>query len=59
MSTVEIINRYESTGIVTSLCISCDDFCQNNHQHGEFYVTKEKVRSFLVSEGFEITSRHG
>ena len=48
----------QSIGIVKNLCISCHDFRQNYHQHGEFYVTREKLRAFLVSKGFEITSRN-
>jgi hypothetical protein len=48
----------EYIGIVKNLCISCHDFRQNYHQHGEFYVTRERVRTFLASKGFEITSRN-
>jgi FkbM family methyltransferase len=47
----------QSIGIVKNLCISCHDFRQNYHQHGLFYVTKDKIRTFLISKGFEITSR--
>ena len=48
----------ESVGILRNLCISCHDFRHRNHQHGEFYLTKQKVRSFLEEHGFEVIVRH-
>lgn len=42
---------------VKHLCISCHDFRENYHQHGQFYVTKEKVKAFLSENGYTIISR--
>lgn len=47
----------DSVGIVKHLCISCHDFRQIYHGHGNFYLTREKVKSFLENKGFEITLR--
>jgi FkbM family methyltransferase len=42
---------------VKNLCISCHDFRDTYHKHGSFYVTKDKIRSFLLENGFEILER--
>ncbi|HEV8512375.1 MAG TPA: FkbM family methyltransferase, partial [Cyclobacteriaceae bacterium] len=47
----------ESIGMIRNMCISCHDFRQVYHNHGEFYMTKEKVKSFLEANGFEVTVR--
>lgn len=46
-----------SIRMIGHLCISCHDFRQVYHQHGEFYMTLGKVKSFLEEKGFEITMR--
>lgn len=48
----------ESAVIIKNLCISCHDFRHNYHNHGEFYMTKQKVKSFLEKQGFEVTMRN-
>jgi FkbM family methyltransferase len=48
----------ESIHKVRHLCISCHDFRHRNHQHGEFYVTRQKIGEFLIRSGFLITKRH-
>lgn len=48
----------DSASIVRNVCISCHDFRHVYHSHGEFYMTKLKVKSFLEANGFEITSRN-
>lgn len=47
----------DSVSIVRNVCISCHDFRHVYHNHGEFYMTKQKVKSFLEAHGFEITLR--
>lgn len=47
----------ESVKIIQNICISCHDFRHNYHNHGEFYMTKHKVKTFLETNGFEITTR--
>lgn len=47
-----------SAGIIRNLCISCHDFRHTHHGHGEFYATKEKVRTFLQDHHFEIKTRN-
>ncbi|MCU0382894.1 MAG: FkbM family methyltransferase [Cyclobacteriaceae bacterium] len=42
---------------VKHLCISCHDFRENYHQHGQFYVTKEKIKAFLNENGYTLISR--
>lgn len=42
---------------VKHLCISCHDFRENYHQHGQFYVTKDKIKNFLVENGYAIIIR--
>ena len=42
---------------VKNLCISCHDFRHNEHKHGEFFLTKDKVINFLTSLNFEISGR--
>lgn len=60
---IEGAEQYLITGMKDSLdkvkhvCISCHDFRHNYHQHGIFYVTKEKVKKFLMDNGFEIIER--
>lgn len=48
----------DSIKIIRNVCISCHDFRHIYHGHGELYVTKEKVKSFLLANGFEIIDRH-
>jgi FkbM family methyltransferase len=48
----------ESIQKVRHLCISCHDFRHRNNQHGEFYVTRQKITEFLVGNGFLIDQRH-
>jgi len=54
------MNNINATCIrkVNNLCISCHDFRHNEHQHGEYFITKSKVKSFLLENGFEIFERH-
>jgi FkbM family methyltransferase len=47
----------ESIHKVRHLCISCHDFRHRNHQHGEFYVTRERMTEFLAGKGFLIIER--
>jgi FkbM family methyltransferase len=47
----------KSLPMIHHLCISCHDFRQVYHQHGEFYMTREKVINFLKSRGFEVKTR--
>ncbi len=42
---------------VKNLCISCHDFRENFHQHGKFYVTREKIKEFLLENGYQILYR--
>lgn len=48
----------ESIKIIRNFCISCHDFRHNYHSHGEFYMTKSKVKAFLEKHGFEIAIRN-
>lgn len=48
----------DSIKLIRYLCISCHDFRHIHHGHGEFYVTKEKVRTFLLDHGFEVMTRN-
>lgn len=48
----------DSIKIVRNVCISCHDFRHKFHRHGEFYVTKEKVKAFLINNGFEVSTRN-
>ncbi len=48
----------KSIQLVKNACISCHDFRHVYHQHGEFYVTHEKIKSFLISSGFEVITRN-
>ncbi len=48
----------DSVSIIKHVCISCHDFRHVYHNHGEFYMTKQKVKSFLEAHGFEIKVRH-
>jgi FkbM family methyltransferase len=48
----------DSIKIIRNCCISCHDFRHVFHQHGEFYLTKKKIKYFLESNGFEITTRN-
>lgn len=47
----------ESIGKIKNVCISCHDFRHVYHNHGEFYLTKEKVKKFLQQNGFQIQRR--
>lgn len=47
-----------SIGILRNVCISCHDFRHVFHNHGEFYMTKQKVIAFLEEHGFEIIIRN-
>jgi FkbM family methyltransferase len=47
-----------SVSRVRNLCISCHDFRHRYHDHGQFYMTKEKIVTFLKDNGFEITIRN-
>lgn len=44
--------------IINNLCISCHDFRHLKSDHGEFYMTKEKVIAFLTENGFIISVRN-
>lgn len=46
-----------SLHIIKNLCISCHDFRHVYHNHGEFYMTKEKIKSFLEQNKFETMVR--
>lgn len=46
-----------SIKLVRNVCISCHDFRHIYHSHGEFYMTKQKVRLFLEANGFQIIDR--
>lgn len=48
----------KSFPIIRNICISCHDFRHVYHNHGEFYVTKQKVKNFLEENGFEIMVRN-
>jgi FkbM family methyltransferase len=48
----------DSIHLIKNLCISCHDFRHVYHNHGEFYMTKDKVSAFLKAHGFEIEVRH-
>jgi len=48
----------DSIHLIKNLCISCHDFRHVYHNHGEFYMTREKVRAFLEAHNFEIEVRH-
>jgi FkbM family methyltransferase len=48
----------DSVKILRNVCISCHDFRHNDHKHGEFYLTKNKVISFLANNGFEVSTRN-
>ena len=48
----------ESVKLIKNMCISCHDFRHIYHNHGEFYMTKQKVIGFLKVNGFEITVRN-
>ncbi len=62
-SNIEGAERYliegmnDSIKIIRNLCISCHDFRHNYNHHGEFYVTKQLVESFLEKHNFEIQTR--
>lgn len=62
-SNIEGAERYliegmnDSIKIIRNLCISCHDFRHNSNHHGEFYVTKQLVVSFLKKHNFEILTR--
>lgn len=47
----------DSVTKVKNVCISCHDFRHLFHNHGEFYMTKEKIVAFLKGNGFEVTIR--
>ncbi|MBL7858076.1 MAG: FkbM family methyltransferase [Cyclobacteriaceae bacterium] len=47
----------KSVRIIRHVCISCHDFRHVYHNHGEFYMTKQKVKTFLEDQGFEILAR--
>lgn len=51
-------HMHESAASIKNICISCHDFRHTDHNHGEFYVTREKVKAYLLSLNFEVTSRH-
>lgn len=53
-----LLRGSESIRLVKNACISCHDFRNIHHQHGEFYMTKEKIKAFLLANGFEITMRN-
>jgi FkbM family methyltransferase len=48
----------DSLPIILNFCISCHDFRHVYHNHGEFYLTKEKIRAFLEANDFTVTVRH-
>lgn len=48
----------DSIHLVRNVCISCHDFRHIYHNHGEFYMTKEKVKAFLEEQGFETSVRN-
>ncbi|NJN42535.1 MAG: FkbM family methyltransferase [Flammeovirgaceae bacterium] len=48
----------KSIKIIKHVCISCHDFRHIYHQHGEFYLTKERVIMFLEDNGFEVVNRN-
>ena len=48
----------DAVKIIRNVCISCHDFRHTYHNHGEFYMTKQKVMTFLQEHGFEITIRN-
>ena len=47
-----------SINIIKNVCISCHDFRHVYHNHGEFYMTKNKVITFLKDHGFEVVIRN-
>jgi FkbM family methyltransferase len=48
----------DSIRIIRHLCISCHDFRHVQHNHGEFYMTKDKITAFLETNGFELSIRN-
>lgn len=48
----------ESIKIIRNFCISCHDFRHVYHNHGEFYMTKDKIKTFLEENAFEVTMRN-
>lgn len=47
----------DSVRLIRNLCISCHDFRHVYHNHGTFYMTREKIITFLQAHDFEITTR--
>jgi FkbM family methyltransferase len=43
--------------LIENACISCHDFRYVNNKESDFYVTKERVKSFLINNGFEVMER--
>lgn len=48
----------EAVKLVKNICISCHDFRHVYHNHGEFYMTKDKIRIFFENNGFEVRVRN-
>jgi FkbM family methyltransferase len=46
-----------SLRLIENACISCHDFRYVNNNESDFYLTKDRVKSFLISNGFEIMDR--
>ncbi len=47
-----------SINLIKNVCISCHDFRHIYHNHGEFYMTKKKVKIFFEANGFEVVVRN-
>jgi FkbM family methyltransferase len=46
-----------SSPLIKNLCISCHDFRHVNNNDGQFYLTKQKVKEYLLSQGFNVVTR--
>lgn len=46
----------DSVHLIKNMCISCHDFRARNGD-GEFYITKEMVRRYLIKNGFSVSAR--
>jgi FkbM family methyltransferase len=52
-----VTGSHYSLGLIENACISCHDFRHVYNGDSDFYVTKEKVKSFFEDNGFEVMER--
>jgi FkbM family methyltransferase len=48
-----IMGMDRSVARIRHLCISCHDFRHVKHQHGDFYMTRQRVMDYLEKNNFE------